>query len=269
MKKQRFQDKLISAFNSIQYRLLEPILLTYARFRNSKFYADTNEKPLITITIPTYDRGKLLVERTLPSIFAQTYQNFEVIIVGDCCVDDTPDILNGVEDPRVSFINLPKRTKYPADPTLRWFVSGVDPLNYSLDIAKGKWIACFDDDDIMAPHFLESLLEFALAGDYEFVAGLYEEERDGVRSVRGQQEDSQPEFGGHSTWLYRSYLKFFKYNINSWRKSYNCPQDIDLQLRMMHAGVRMKGLDKVVSYIRPRPGLNTIGLAARLVDEEG
>ena len=61
----------------------------------------------------------------------------------------------------------------------------------------------------------------------------------------------------------------YKYNINSWRKSYNCPQDIDMQLRMKSSGVKMKSLDKVVSYIRPRPGLNTIGLAARLVNEEG
>lgn len=82
--------------------------------------------------------------------------------------------------------------------------------------------------------------------------------------MRVQQDDKQPEFGGHSTWLYRSYLKYFKYNINSWCKSYNCLQDIDMQLRMEKAGVRMKCLNKVVSYIRPRPGKTTIGLAARL-----
>jgi len=269
MKKQRIQDKIISTFNSIRYRIIEPVLLRFARLRYEKFYTNKDEQPLISITIPTYDRGQLLVDRTLPSILAQTYQNFEVIIVGDCCVDDTPEILSKEKDPRVKFINLPKRTKYPDDPTLRWFVSGVAPSNYALDIAKGKWITYFDDDDIMAPHFLESLLDFAEKGNYEFVAGLYEEERDGVRSVRGQQENNQPEFGGHSTWLYRSYLKLFKYNINSWRKSYNCPQDIDMQLRMLKAGVRMKGLDEVVSYIRPRPGLNTIGLAARLVNKEG
>jgi glycosyltransferase involved in cell wall biosynthesis len=268
MRKRTIQDKLISSLNSIRYRVIEPILLKLARLRYEKSYAVENEQPLISITIPTYDRGQLLVDRTLPSILSQTYQNFEVIIVGDCCIDNTPEILSKVKDPRVKFINLSKRTKYPDEPTLRWFISGVAPSNYALDIAKGKWITYFDDDDIMTPHFLESLLSFAEKGNHEFVAGLYEEERDGVRSIRGQQDDKQPEFGGHSTWLYRSYLKYFKYNINSWRKSYNCPQDIDMQLRMEKAGVRMKCLNKVVSYIRPRPGLNTIGLAARLVSEE-
>lgn len=267
MRKQTIQDKLISGCNSIRYQITEPVLLNYERIRHMGSYDNPNENPLISITIPTYDRGQLLVDRTLPSIFCQTYQNFEINIVGDCCIDDTPSILAAVKDSRVKFTNLSKRTNYPADTTLRWFVSGVDPLNYGLDIARGKWISSFDDDDIMAPDYLESLLRFAQKGNYEFVAGLYEEERDGVRSIRGQQTDKEPEFGGHSTWLYRSYLRIFKYNINSWRKSYNCPQDIDRQLRMKAAGVRMKGLNKVVSYIRPRPGLKTIGLAARLVSE--
>lgn len=265
MYKRTLQDRLISSFNSARYGITEPVLLRLARLRHQASYTNRNERPLISITIPTYDRGKLLVERTLPSIFRQTYENFEVIVAGDCCVDDTPEILASVKDPRFRFINLPKRTKYPDDTTLRWFVSGVAPSNYGIDVARGKWITYFDDDDIMAPDFLESLLEFAQSGDHEFVAGLCEAEREGVLSVQGRQQESKPEFGCHCTWMYRSYLRFFKYNINSWRKSYNCPQDIDFQLRMKHAGVRMKSLDKVVSYIRPRPGLNTIGLDARLV----
>ena len=116
----------------------------------------------------------------------------------------------------------------------------------------------------MSPSYLEDLLRFAQKGDYEFVAGLYSEERDGIINIVGHKSPDYPEFGGHSTWMYRSYLRFFKYNINSWRKSYNCPQDIDLLLRMYKAGVRMELLDKVVSYIKPRPGERKIGVAARL-----
>jgi hypothetical protein len=68
--------------------------------------------------------------------------------------------------------------------------------------------------------------------------------------------------------MYRSYLKFFKYNIHSWRKKYNRPQDIDFQIRMKQAGVRMQLFEQVVSYIRPRPGNTTIGLDARLEECE-
>lgn len=267
-RKRTIKDKVISGLNTIRYILKEPILLRVARTRFERLYKLPDETPLVSITIPTYDRGQLIVDRTLPSIFAQTYQNFEVIIVGDYCVDNTPDILSQVTDPRVRFINLPKRTKYPNDPTLRWFISGVGPSNYGIDIAQGKWICYFDDDDIMAPHYVEDLLRFAQKGNYEFVAGLYEEERNGVKNIVGQRTNETPEFGGHSTWIYRSYLRFFKYNVNCWRKSYNRPQDIDLQLRMLHAGVRMEGLNKVVSYILPRPGETKIGLAARLDEKK-
>ena len=265
MRKRTIKDKLISNTLSIWYKFSDPIFLKYQRFKFEKTYETIEkENPLVSIIIPTFDRGQLLIDRTLPSILTQTYKNFEILIIGDCCVDETIQILNKVKSPKVMFINLPKRTKYPDDPTLRWFISGVGPLNHGLKIAKGKWICSFDDDDIMALDYLESLLRFAQTGKYEYVAGLYEEEREGVRTIKGIKTDEYPEFGGHSTWLYRSYLNCFKYNVNSWRKSYNCPQDIDLQLRMIDAGVNMASLNKVVSYIRPRPGLTTIGLAARL-----
>jgi O-antigen biosynthesis protein len=262
------KDKFISTCNTLWYNFSEPILLRIARLRYADKYNKQDNEPLISITIPTFDRGRLLVDRTLPSIFNQTHKNFEVLIIGDCAVGETPEILSRVADPRVTFINLSKRTKYPDDPKLRWFISGVGPSNYGIDIAKGKWICYFDDDDIMSPTYLEDLLRFAQSGDYEFVAGLYEEERDGILNIVGHRSKEHPEFGGHSTWMYRSYLRFFKYNINSWRKSYNKPQDIDMLLRMLYAGVRMESLNKVVSYIRPRLGTTKIGLQARLDGNE-
>jgi len=266
--KRTIPDKIISGFDSVRYSVTEPVLLCVARARYGHLYSDPAESPLVTIAIPTYNRGKLLVERTLPSIFAQTYKNIEVLIVGDCCPDDTPEVLANVVDPRLRFINLPKRTEYPDDPASRWFISGLNPLNKGMDLARGKWIAYFDDDDIMTPDHIEALLRFAQKGNYEFVAGLYEEERDGQKRVVGYKSPEYPEFGGHGTSLYRSYLRCFKYNRHSWRKAYNRPQDIDRQLRLRRAGVRMELLEKVVGYVVPRPGLTTVGLAARIIRPE-
>ena len=262
------QDWFISGMNSFRYTLTEPVLLRKARIKYEELYSDPQESPLVTVAIPTYNRGKLLVERTLPSIFAQTYKNIEILIVGDCCPDETAELLNKVKDPRVKFINLTKRTKYPEDPACRWFISGLVPLNKGMELAKGKWIAYFDDDDIMTPDHIESLLRFAQSNNFEFVAGLYEEERDGKKNILGYKNAEYPEFGGHGTSFYRSYLRCFKYNKNSWRKSHNRPQDIDRQLRLGQAGVRMGLLEKVVSYVVPRPGLKTVGLAARMIKPE-
>ncbi len=262
------QDKLITELNSFRYAATEPLLLKLARVRFEHLYSDTLESPLVTIAIPTYNRGKLLVERTLPSIFSQTYKNIEVLVVGDCCPDDTPELLAKTGDPRLRFINLTERTKYPKDPASRWFIAGQGPQNKGMELARGKWIAYFDDDDIMTSDHVESLLRFAQRGNHEFVAGLYEEEREGRKTVVGHKSPNFPEFGGHGTSLYRTYLRCFKYNWHSWRKAYNRPGDIDRQLRMQEAGVRMELLEKVVSYVVPRPGLTTIGLAARMIKPE-
>ena len=74
--------------------------------------------------------------------------------------------------------------------------------------------------------------------------------------------DQSPKIGGVSTWLYRSYLKFMKYNIDCWRKKWNRVNDIDLSLRFYKAGVRMGFLEEVLAYIIPRPGEESVGLEA-------
>ena len=218
--------------------------------------------------IPTYNRGQLLVDRTLPSILAQTYQNLEVVIVGDCCPDNTAELIAKIKDPRVRFFNLPKRGQYPEDVICRWFVAGVEPANKALKLVRGKWIAFSDDDDVFTPDHIETLLRFAQKERYEFVSALYEAERNGKRVVVGYKSNESPEYAGHQTWLWRSYLNLFTYNVHCWRKSWNCPADIDRILRMHVAGVRMGYLDQVITYVLPRLGLSTVGLAAHEIECE-
>ena len=55
---------------------------------------------------------------------------------------------------------------------------------------------------------------------------------------------------GVSTWLYRSYLKFMRYNLDCWRKKWNRVWDIDLSLRFYIEPVLEWGsLEEVLSYI--------------------
>ena len=246
-------------------KFIEPYLIFFARLRAKQKV----ELPLISIIIPTYNRGDILVSRTIPSILKQTYQNFELLIIGDNCIDDTENVIksqyNNINN--IFFVNLKQKGNYPKDVANKWFVAGCVPGNKGLSLSKGDWIVWFDDDDVMVPDYIESLLSFAQNGNHEFVAGLYEEHRYGKKEIKGYRTDACPEFGGHSTWMYKSYLKYFKYNINSWRKKWNKPADIDLQLRMMNSGVNMASFEKVVSYVIPRPGLETIGLEAHYLKD--
>jgi len=261
-RKRTIHDKIISGLNSFRYSISERVKLRIARFNFDEQYKKSEKNPLISVYVPTYNRAKLLKERAIDSVLKQTYKNFELIIVGDHCTDETEDVVKKIKDPRIIFVNLPKREKrYPEDVQIHWFAGPVIPANHALNMVKGKWIARLDDDDIWTKDHLEALLRFAQKGNYEFVSAMYEEERNGKRIIVDE-KDEDPRIGGTQTWLYRSYLKIFKYNINCWRKKWNKVNDLDLQDRMYKAGVRMGFLEKVVCYILPRPGEKTVGLDA-------
>jgi len=260
-------DKLISRFLSLWYNASEPVILSILRLRMKGFYKK-NYEPLISVYTPTYNRGDILIDRALKSVLSQTYKNFEYIIIGDHCTDNTAQLIQDVGDPRIIFYNIPKRGyRYPPTAENHWLAGPVVAANTALKMINGSWIARIDDDDIWSDDHLEVLLKYAQAGDYEFVSSAYEAERDGVRYVVDVMDET-PRIGGTQTWLYRSYLKFMKYNIQCWRKEWNRVNDTDLQERIGKAGVKTGFLDKVTCYILPRPGETEIGLKAYITNEK-
>ncbi len=283
--KRTVYDRMIAYINALRYRFYEPIKLSMQRQQHEQAYEDINEEPLVSIYTPTYNRGKILVERALSTVLSQTYKNFEYIIIGDCCTDNTEKLLSQVNDARVKFYNMPvKSAGYPLTPECRWYAGPVKAANKALGMVKGKWIVRLDDDDIFTENHVEDLLHYAQKGNYEFVSALLEREEYGEKKIaevhRAQGQyytrkpslsiDESPLIGGTSTWLYRSYLRFIRYNIHCWRKDWNRVNDIDLVLRIYQSGARMGFLDKVVSLIHPRPGEDTIGLQAyKEADEKG
>jgi len=203
-----------------------------------------NENSLISVRIPTYNRAKILTERTIPSVLRQTYQNFEIIIVGDHCTDNTEELLKKFKDERIKFHNLPKRGKYPMNPYDRWLVAGVVPANKGIELCSGDWIAPLDDDDEFSENHLEILLNCALKNNYEMVYGIVKME---IEPGKWENLGLYPlKYGGicHLSALYHSKLKFFKYDINAWK--YGEPDDWNIWRRMKDAGVKIGFIDKVV-----------------------
>lgn len=266
--RQTFKDKVISGYNAFYYSLTEPLKLKFGRWRYGESYRD-EKNPLVSVYTPTYNRGEIFIKTALPSVLKQTYKNFEYVVIGDCCTDDTARLMAQCQDKRVRFYNLAKRGyRYPPTVENHWLAGPVVAANQALKMVRGRWIARIDDDDIWTEDHLEILLNFAQEGNYEFVSACLLEERFGERKVVNAKNEIPP-IGGTQTWLYRSYLKDFKYNINCWRKSWNRVNDTDLQDRFYRAGVRLGFLEKVVTYVFPRPGERTIGLSAyKLTAEE-
>jgi glycosyltransferase involved in cell wall biosynthesis len=277
------EDRLIASLNSLRFAVTEPIQLRLARLKHAHEYATPNQKPLVSVCVPTYNRGPLLIERAVASVLAQTYENLELVIVGDHCTDNTEELLSHITDPRLRFFNLPSRDRnYRQIVENHWLVGGAIPTNKAMELARGQWLARVDDDDTWTPDHIEKLLRFAQQGNYEFVSGLYIAERFGVRNVvvaksaldpyytrrPAKMNDSSPKIGGVSTWLYRSYLRYMPYNIHCWRKDWNRVWDVDLSMRIYSAGVRMGFLNEVLAYVLPRPGESTVGLDAYKLDEK-
>ncbi len=277
------KDDIICNLRSGYYWTTEPVRLQIFRLIHEREYNKEDKNPLISVYCPTYNRGEILIERAIKSVLAQTYKNFEFIIVGDCCTDDTAERVSNIEDKRVRFYNIPKMGyRYPEIAEIHWLAGPVVAANKALELINGKWIARIDDDDTWTEDHLEVLLNFAQKGNYEFVSSLYEEKRyNQTKTIDGERAQSpyftrkntppkgyNPKIGGPSTWLYRSYLRFMKYNIDCWRKEWNRNNDIDITLRMFNAGVRMGFVDEVLAFVYPRPGEETIGLDAYLKAEE-
>ena len=164
-------DRFIAKTKARWYATVEPRLLRSARFLHEHEYQDPSEKPLISIMMPTFKRGQLLIDRTLPSIFAQTYQNFEVVIVGDRSIDNTEKLIRNLNHPKVHFYHRREYTHYPKDVKARWHVGGGPQRNCGLSRSRGKWIAELDDDDVFTPEHLETLLSHAQKNNFEFVSG--------------------------------------------------------------------------------------------------
>jgi glycosyltransferase involved in cell wall biosynthesis len=230
---------------------IESKLLFDARSKNEKQFLD-NDSPLISVTIATYNRGELLTKRTLPSVLNQTYQNFEIVIVGDGCSDDTANRIESLREPRIRFTNLPERGKYPEDPRLRWMVAGVPPINRALDEARGLWIAHLDDDDLFEPDHLETLLRYAQVGRFEFVYSQMNKQTavDSWEVIGSEPTDRWRV--PHSSAFFRDYLRLFKFDIDVWKCGITA--DRDLWNRMSRTGVRAGFLECVTTSSPLRPG---------------
>jgi len=110
---------------------------------------------LVSIIMPSYNTGRYIKE-SIDSVLAQTYKNWELIIVDDCSKDDTDEVIASFKDERIKYLKNEKNS------------GAAVSRNRGLCEAKGKWIAFLDSDDIWEPEKLELQLEFMKKNGYSF-----------------------------------------------------------------------------------------------------
>ena len=96
------------------------------------------DQPLISVLLPVYN-AELFIEEALQSVLSQTYTNFECIIIDDASTDKSVEIIKSFNDNRIILIEKEQNTGYTKN------------LNYGITVAKGKYIARMDADDISLP----------------------------------------------------------------------------------------------------------------------
>ena len=118
---------------------------------------------LISIIMPSFNTGKYITE-TIESVLAQSYKNWELIIVDDCSSDNTDEIVSTyLSDDRIHYLKNEKNS------------GAAFSRNIALRKAKGKWIAFLDSDDLWMPEKLEKQLSFMKSNGYFLSYTDYEE----------------------------------------------------------------------------------------------
>lgn len=106
------------------------------------------EKPFFSIIIPTYNRCEFVL-KTLATVLAQQFPNFEVIVVDDGGTDETGEKVQALHDSRVTYHRIENRERGAA-------------RNYGASLATGAYLNFFDSDDLMNNDHLSEAHRFIL-----------------------------------------------------------------------------------------------------------
>ena len=120
------------------------------------------EKGLVSIIMPSYNTA-LYIKKSIESVLAQTYTNWELIIVDDCSTDNTDEVLSEIHDDRIKYFKNEKNS------------GAAVSRNKALREARGQWIAFLDSDDLWMPGKLEKQIQFMEKNEYAFSYTNYEE----------------------------------------------------------------------------------------------
>jgi glycosyltransferase involved in cell wall biosynthesis len=112
-----------------------------------------SDNPAVSVIIPTYNRSQTL-RHSIESVRNSHYGDWELIVVGDCCTDDTAECVASFGDPRIRFVNLPDRCGDQSGPN-----------NHGLTLARGRYVAFLNHDDFYLPdHLARCVAELETGG---------------------------------------------------------------------------------------------------------
>lgn len=205
---------------------------------------------LVSIITPSYNSSRF-VRECIDSVLAQTYQNWEMIIVDDCSTDGSADLIRDIisEEPRIRLVALDKN------------VGAAEARNIAIAMAKGRFIAFLDSDDIWIPEKLEHQIGFMETNGYAFTFGAYipisEDGSDEYKSIQA------PAWIDYDGYLKNTIIGCLTVVIDREQTgNFSMPKirsshDMALWLEILNRGFRAYGMNEVLGKYRLVSSSNT------------
>ena len=198
--------------------------------------------PSFSVVLTTYGRGEH-IRPTIESVLRQTNSDFELIVVGDGCVDETERVVRSFGSRPVSWYNLEQNSG-----------SQSFPNNLGITKAAGKWIAYLGHDDIWSPNHLAALraltesrseLDFAVSGCI-----CYGPKGSEIYSITGIFDSDQAQFEHFFPPSSLAHRREVVDLIGWWRdpRTVAPPVDCDFLLRAAHAGLRFASTKEITVH---------------------
>lgn len=120
------------------------------------------EQPLVSVIMPAYNCERY-IEIAIRSVMAQTYQNWELLVIDDGSTDSTPEVIETLshEDARIALIRNPKN------------MGVAKTRNRGFELSQGQYAALLDSDDVWLPNKLEKQIALARNTGAEIVYCSY------------------------------------------------------------------------------------------------
>ena len=154
--------------------------------------------PVVTVIIQTFNRSNIL-EYAIGSVLAQTFTDWELLVMGDGCTDDSAEVVARFTDSRIRFVNLHERVGDQSGPN-----------NEGVRLARGRYVAYLNHDDIWLSDHLEKTVAALDSSDADLVFTLqFEADPDGRVRVNACYPDAGFDpllHPNNSAWVFRCEL---------------------------------------------------------------
>ena len=200
-----------------------------------------SQAPRVSVIIPTYNWSAAL-RCAIESVLLQTMREFEIIVVGDACSDDSEAVVASFGDARIRWINCATHFGH------QW-----GPNNEGLRAARAEWIAYLGHDDIWYPTHLEATLTTAIRQQIDIVSSVtlfYGPPGSGIRAISGVFHGAElrpPEWVPPPSWLHRRSLIA---SAGYWRDPLplSLPSDVDFFRRLLKATSRAVSTNELTVF---------------------